>query len=579
VHGQFDAEYLDSQSLSSPSHDIDVHSANGECHVTLAGKAEIPDRDFVLRWNEVNTDAVSPRAWVREKGAERYALLEVRAPKQVSTLSTALDFYFLVDRSGSMQGSKWEKAVEALQSCMDVLGPQDRAMVTLFETGFQDFAEEPLPVRELVGDRRFRELASIGTGGGTDMAPALKHVLEIASRKSHGRDSNLILITDAQIGNETAILDLMKTAPEMAVHCFGIDIALNDALLFALSRQQGGSFHSMNPNDDIRSAVTRLAKTIRQPVLLDLELSEGWECADARIPNLYAGQILYLSAKATQARPPGLKARTPSGEQVSFDFQQALVDQEGPYLNWCKTRIQRLLAENLGRQAVELSVASNLLCRLTAFIAWDESEKVAVSRHELVQPVMELAAASTRFALLPAAPAGLAERRTLADGDFPRRFGIGRKSLQQRWDATFEDLRAACRKLGGSELKEACQRILDWFSHARGAEHLRQMRALRLLLQKLNLCSELREALDCHRFFGNAKVIKRVRLCVLEFRKMQQECNGSGEDCKDVEQLFRSAELVNSSTSAEQLSLLAEEINQAMITMLNLFSKELMAGN
>ena len=48
------------------------------------------------------------------------------------------------------------------------------------------------------------------------MLPALEHVLTLAARHSRGRDKNLILITDAQIGNESAILDLMKTGARFA---------------------------------------------------------------------------------------------------------------------------------------------------------------------------------------------------------------------------------------------------------------------------------------------------------------------------------------------------------------------------
>jgi len=33
----------------------------------------------------------------------------------------------------------------------------------------------------------------------------------------------------------------MKTASNFPVHCFGIDVALNDSMLLALCRQQGGT--------------------------------------------------------------------------------------------------------------------------------------------------------------------------------------------------------------------------------------------------------------------------------------------------------------------------------------------------
>jgi hypothetical protein len=93
----------------------------------------------------------------------------------------------------------------------------------------------------------------------------------------------------------------MNRVPRLAVHCFGIDNSLNDALLLALTRQQGGTFHSLNPNDDISAAVSALGRTLRQPVLLDVKLSNDWEAADRRLPDLYAGQVHYACAKNTRA--------------------------------------------------------------------------------------------------------------------------------------------------------------------------------------------------------------------------------------------------------------------------------------
>ena len=201
------------KAVSSPSHPIVVQRTGEELRVTLSDKGEVPDCDFVLRWSEKDVEAVASRVWIREQGNEAYALLEVRAPNNAPVERAPMDFYFLVDRSGSMSGQKWNKAAEALQSCMKVLGAADRAMVTFFETRFQDFAERPLAARELLEDKEFQNVKKLGAAGGTELRLALKHVLDVAATHSGSRSRNLILITDAQIGNESAILELMKTAP------------------------------------------------------------------------------------------------------------------------------------------------------------------------------------------------------------------------------------------------------------------------------------------------------------------------------------------------------------------------------
>ena len=145
VEGQIEARFLEPGSLASPSHDIEVNQVKEMVQVTLQHKDDVPDRDLALRWQEKAAEALTPRAWRCRKGEDAYVLMEVRAPRETVDPQVApQDVYFLVDRSGSMQGEKWQKAVEALQSCVSVLGTRDRAMITLFNNTCRDFAEKPL---------------------------------------------------------------------------------------------------------------------------------------------------------------------------------------------------------------------------------------------------------------------------------------------------------------------------------------------------------------------------------------------------------------------------------------------------
>jgi Ca-activated chloride channel family protein len=504
VRGTLDGKFVDEKEVSSPSHPITVHRTGEQLRVSLAHKGDVPDRDFVLRWSEKNVEAVASRAWIREKDKEAYALLEIRAPKDAPNERAPVDFYFVVDRSGSMAGEKWNKAAEALQSCMKVLGPADRAMVTFFEDRFQDFAERPLSAQELLQDSQFQAVKNLGTAGGTQLRPALNHVLDVAAKHSGNQFKNLILITDAQIGNESAILELLKTVPNFPVHCFGIDVALNDSLLLALCRQQGGTFHSLNPNDDIKQAVTSLGKTLGQPVLLDLRLSDGWELADAVIPNLYAGQIHYLSARSSKGKPLELHSRTSSSQpaRIGFDTQTASFD--APYLHWCRSRIQRFLAEAETSAAVALSIKSNLICPLTAFIAWDESERVPIASQQLVQPSSEIfdielsLEANFCGTYDDAIPQG--SRRTtllnrLVRGDsMSNRFaGAAEAPPPPRTAPALDELTLKrelsdiCHKAGIADWQPIVKTIFDWIAEATGAERSKRLDLLNRLIEEIKV--------------------------------------------------------------------------------------------
>jgi hypothetical protein len=312
------------------------------------------------------------------------------------------------------------------------------------------------------------------------------------------------LITDAQIGNESAILELLKTAPDLPVHCFGIDVALNDALLLALCRQQGGTFHSLNVTDDVERALTSLGQTLGQPVLLDLRLSNGWELADAALPNLYAGQIHFLSARCPKEMPLAVTAKNARSEQVQIQFDRQPVTVDAPYLHWCRTRIQRLVAEGNETDAVALSVRSNLICPLTAFIAWDESEKVAIATQELVQPSMEVHDVQFgRCAFVGAWDAdfaGLVERQAAQSVS---RFSLLKKSTSQLSDTGALDelelrrkLSDLCHKSGVVDWQPLVKAIFDWVAEATGHERQERVKAVSQLLDGIKIEAERIEQLQ-----------------------------------------------------------------------------------
>lgn len=520
VRGTLDGKFVNDNDLLSPSHSIEVSRAGDELRLALSDKAAVPDRDFVLRWREQHGTEVASRAWLSRKGEDTYALLEVRAPQAAAASRSPVDFYFLVDRSGSMQGKKWEKAAEALLSCVQTLGAADRAMVTFFESQFMDFAEEPLPVSQLLEDTKFQEVSRLGTAGGTELAPALRHVLEVAGAHSRDREKNLVLITDAQVGNEGAILKVMKAMSDLPVHCFGIDNALNDSLLAALCRQQGGTFCSLNPGDDIRQALTDLGKTLGQPVLLNLELPSGWELAEGKLPSLYAGQIHYASARTRAATPLELKARDATSGPVTIRFETQPTTTDAPYLHWCRARIRRWIAEGHNREAIDLSVQSNLICPLTAFLAWDEAEKVPVASEALVQPDMmlkrELLASDALLCRCYRATDGLSHSLMDPGAVFERLFSHSEtpetKELEVR-----RNLSDLCHRVGLPDWQRLVNELFDKVAAAKGVQ-----RAERLTVA-MELVEEVEKLVEQVAGAGGVTDAKRLEQAQVKIRKLLEK--------------------------------------------------------
>jgi Ca-activated chloride channel family protein len=404
LKGRIDAKMAIAETISSPTHPVVVTAQRdaNSIGVLIADGGAVPDRDFVLRWQQPEETALTPLAWQFSDG-ERYALVQLRAPVLAKADDTyQQDVYFLIDRSGSMQGIKWTKTCEALQSFMDILGKGDRAWITFFESSHRNFAEKPLPAREIARQRAFQTIERIGTAGGTELLPALNHVIEAIDNHSSRRHAVLLIITDGQIGNEEEVLEALRHHPGLTVHVFGIDMTVNDALLKSIARQQRGQCFLMTPEDDIRGVIAKLGDRIRRPVLTGIEVEGEWRPASETIPDLFSGQVADIPLKATAiGAPVRIKGTLPNGEERLFSFNPASTTNPAVKLLWAKARIDSLLATRQNKEAISLSKQNNLLCAGTCFVAWDAAEQVPIAQEGIYQPSLLLREAGALFCQSP----------------------------------------------------------------------------------------------------------------------------------------------------------------------------------
>lgn len=393
VQGKVEHQSGELENISSPSHVVLVTDRTGCSSVSLAEHGAVPDSDFVLRWSETQAEEVKPTGWLLKGSKESFALLRLRAPMQVATTENhEQDFYFLIDRSGSMEGLKWKKAVEAFQEFLKILGKQDRVWATFFESHFRDLAEKPLPAAELISDHGVGNLEKLGAGGGTELLAALEHVVEKVAEHSTQRPVSLVLITDGQVGNEAQILQRLARHPQLRVHVFGVDVAINDGFLNKLAAQHQGTSCLLSPQDDIVGAVKRLGDRLQRPVWTGIKVSDDWELPAAQLPDLHAGEVLSLPLKARACSVTErltVEATVPGDAGTMLQFVLTQTDAVALRLLWAKQRIDFLLAQGRTNEAITLAKENNVVCEGAAFIAWDEAEKVAISDREVYQPALK----------------------------------------------------------------------------------------------------------------------------------------------------------------------------------------------
>ena len=106
--------------VESPSHPVSVAMNGHSATVTLSQRDAALDRDFVL---SVECDGLdTPQAWIERDDNGGQAVAVAFVP-QLGQATTPCDVTFLVDRSGSMEGTSIDEVRNALQLCLRSMIP------------------------------------------------------------------------------------------------------------------------------------------------------------------------------------------------------------------------------------------------------------------------------------------------------------------------------------------------------------------------------------------------------------------------------------------------------------------------
>lgn len=379
-------------SVQSVSHQVNVRRLDhGRQHVELATGATIPNKDFVLEVQ--NTESKQPKASLflspAADSGESQFLFAAFPPTVPPKQRMPVEMLYMIDVSGSMEGTSIEQARGALLQALDTLMPTDRFGILAFSSGFGEFAAEPLPATadNLAAARRY--VQRLQAGGGTEMLPALLHLMRKPQIPGYLR--HIILLTDGDLGNEEEIFAALRSDLGNA-RLYTVAIGSEPNLFLATKMAQfgRGTFTHIADNNEIRSQMARLFESIESPVLTDVKLSfEGVEVADVypeHLPDLFAAQPLLVYGHITHGRAGKVHLTARAGNDpyeatIAFDAGKATFH-PGITTLWARQRVEDLMdrfrqADEPGQAEIRKSVITHaiqyhLVTRFTSLVAVEE---------------------------------------------------------------------------------------------------------------------------------------------------------------------------------------------------------------
>lgn len=383
---------FEAASIKSVSHAINVqHSPDGRQHVELATETTIPNKDFVLEVQQVKS--TQPKAALflspASDSGETHFLLAAYPPTVQPTERMPVEMLYMIDVSGSMTGTSIEQARAALLQALDRLRPGDRFGILEFSSGFGEFSPEPLPAtsENLAAARDY--VRHLEAGGGTEMLPALLHLMRKPEAPGYLR--HIVLLTDGDLGNEEEIFAALHSDLGNArLYTVAIGSAPNLFLATKMAQFGRGTFTHIADISEISEQMSHLFASIESPILTDVRLSfEGVEVADVypqRLPDLFSQQPLLIFGRiykghAGKIHLTALAGIEPYETTIAFDASKATFH-PGITTLWARQRAEELMdqwrhADEGGQKEIRDSVIAHairyrLVTRFTSLVAVEE---------------------------------------------------------------------------------------------------------------------------------------------------------------------------------------------------------------
>ena len=475
--------------VESPSHPVSIDLDGSRGTVTLGTAETALDRDFVLVVRLA--EAARPAVLVERAPDGTHVAMLTFAPRFgeegiVATDAAKGEIVFVVDRSGSMNGSSIEEARNALQLCLRSLPAGILFNIVGFGSTFEKLFPKSRPYDEKsLAEASAHVKALKADLGGTEILPALASILKQCVPE--GALRQLFLLTDGQVSNTDEVLALVREhAATSRAFTFGIGAGASAHLVKGLARAGGGEAEMIAPGERIEAKVLRQLARALAPALGDLRLDWGKakvKQAPHQVPPVFDGErvVVYGFLEGKVSGDVVLRATAPAGELA---FPARLETAEAPEGTLLATLAARSLIRDLeegasplhnrrgslqGRntkdrvkeEIVRLGVTYGLVSRETSYVAVEERADPETGEMTLVKVPIALTRGwggleSGGDVMLSAAPpARLMESSVYAlrlgsvrlSRARPRDFGDATDKLRRGFDVSFDRAVEATRPL------------------------------------------------------------------------------------------------------------------------------------
>ncbi|MBZ0200730.1 MAG: VWA domain-containing protein, partial [Ignavibacteriaceae bacterium] len=306
-------------------------------------------------------------------------------------------FTLIIDRSGSMLGTKMVQAKNAATFIVNNLNEGDKFNIVDFSTQVTSFRATHVDFTPANKAAALTYISTIQATNLTNISGAFSTAVPQYANTNDSTANIIIFFTDGVattgITSTSGILShvqsLVTQIPGIInIHCFGVGSDVDVPLLSQLAQQNYGLAEFLG-DDELETRITSFYLKIRNPVLINTQMSFSpnivFETYPTPLPNLYIGQQLIISGRYNEAAPVDVTfTGSRFGLPVTYNYTMNLADTSivtYQFLTkvWAKQKIDNLMrlyytynpnsqqANQLKVQIILLSIKYGVLSPFTIF--------------------------------------------------------------------------------------------------------------------------------------------------------------------------------------------------------------------